>query len=249
MKHSVLITGASSGIGAKTAEIFAQRNYEVLLLGRNQDRLDQVAQSLPGEGHKTFSVDLNDPKEINNLCTQLIKERPFTNSLSALINNAGIIDKSLFDKTSLESWRQQFQVNLFSAIELTKNLSPLLFENKTSFVVNVSSTLAEKPIPETLAYSSSKAALTSWTKGLALEWANKGVRVNAVHPGLIDTPIHEFHTDSEGSENRQFMDSLQPLKKVGSPIHIAEMIYFLTQPPSEWTTGSTFTVDGGIQLL
>lgn len=241
---SVLITGASSGIGEKIAQLFSEHGYKTILVGRNKLKLNRLSIQL---NNSSFHIaDFNQPEEVDKLCNTLLEQGE---PLHALINNAGIVEYSNLDNASTESLHKQFQVNFFSVFQLTKKLKPLLTKNTPSFVVNIASTLGLKPIKDTGIYSASKAAMINWTKTLALEWAGDGVRANAIAPGLVDTPIHAFHKLDPSHQDRKFVDTLQPLKRIGRPEEIAHMAFLLTQPHSEWTTGSIITIDGGIQLL
>lgn len=238
MKKAVLITGASSGIGAETARLFAENGYFVFLLARNKDKLAEVAENCRS-GASLLGCDLADTALINKAIKHLY-ERPDVD-LEIVINNAGIYEPQ--DHTSsLETWKRQFQVNLFGAVELTQGLLPLLKKRGGGSIVNISSTLGLKPSGGVAAYCASKAAMNSWTQSLAIELAKDKIRVNAVCPGIVDTPIH-------GGKDLSNWGHLQPLGRVGSSREIAESIYFLGSEKSAWTTGALLSVDGGINLL
>ncbi len=237
MKKAALITGASSGIGAATAKLFAKNGYFVYLLARNAENLEKVALTCTS-GSSILKCDLADSKLIQKAIHH-IHERSDT-KLEVLVNNAGIfLRDSVMDK-DISNWRKQFETNLFGAVELTNGVVDLLIQNKGS-IVNVSSGLGIRPSANVAGYSASKAAMNSWTQGLALELGPKGVRVNAICPGLVDTPIHK-----PGSLAN--LASLQPLGRVGTPEEIADSIYFLATQGSRWTTGAVLMVDGGINL-
>lgn len=240
---TVIVTGASSGIGAATARIFSENQYKVILLGRKEDRLAKVSSSLNADC-SYYCVDMQNRISINEFASDI--KTKLTDGLDALINNAGIAEYGSTENYPIEGWDRQFQVNLFSAVELTNLLFNELKKKNNSTVVNISSTLAFKSIPNTAAYSASKAAMDSWTKSIALEWAPYNIRVNAINPGIVNTPIHTFYGDEEGTKQA---DQMQPLKRSGKPEEIAELALFLCSKSSEWTTGSLFKIDGGIQLL
>jgi NAD(P)-dependent dehydrogenase (short-subunit alcohol dehydrogenase family) len=168
--------------------------------------------------------------------------------LKALINNAGLYERKTFFETKDEDWERQWRTNLQAPVELCRHLHPLLMKAAPASVVNISSTLGLRPVAQTAAYSATKAALNSLTQTLALEWAPH-VRVNAVCPGIVDTPIHTFHELAEGSEVRRGVHEAHPLGRMGRPEHIAAAVDFLLSEDSNWTTGSLWTVDGGIHLL
>lgn len=239
----VLITGASSGIGQKTAQLLSEQGWFVYLLGRNQEKLLQTQKSLTGPS-EIISFDLGQSASFAKLFETLDKA-----DLSALVNNAGIYRPSEFAKSSDEDWLEQFSTNLFAAVRLTRWAWPQLQKNK-GVVVNVSSTLGLRPIENTSAYSASKAAMNSWTQTLALEGGPVGIRAVAVCPGLVDTPIHRFHLDTSGEfkELRSRLDSMNPLKRMGVPQDIAEAVAFVASDKASWMTGTLLSVDGGISL-
>lgn len=240
IKKAVVITGASSGIGAATAQLFSDKGYFVFLLGRNEERLHEVALNCRN-GASLLKVDLNNESQVNKY-TQHLFERPDV-AVEVLVNNAGIFEKHDFLHNGLDVWRRQFETNLFGAIHLTQKLIPLFLVRGHGSIINVASTLGLKPVPQTSAYSASKAAMINWTQALALELGPQNIRVNCVCPGIVDTPLHSFQR-----ETVQSMAHIQPLQRIGKPEEIAEAIYFLSSPQSNWTTGAVLAVDGGINL-
>ena len=246
---SVLITGASSGIGAATAKIFAAHGHDLLLLGRNLERLEQTALACRKiDGNIRIKILAQD---LNALDFKLVEEKLKTISpLDILINNAGIYQQASVATCTTENWENLFQTNLLSTVKLTQFCWNIFTENKKGSIVNVSSTLGIKPIANTSAYSALKAALTNWTLSLALEGAPFNIRANCVSPGIIDTPIHPFHHYNE-LEKKTVEDKInrfQLLKNMGKPEDVAESIYFLASDKSKFTTGSNLNVDGGINI-
>ena len=225
----VLITGGSLGIGQATAEHFSKKNYEVLLLARHEENLKKVSDALPGPS-SYFCVDLCDEKSLLDFSKN---QKP----IDTLINNAGIFHTNSFLKTEISVWKDQFLVNLLAPVVLLKNLKIL------ESVVNVSSSCALSTVAHTSAYSSMKKALISLTEHLAFEWA-PSVRVNCICPGVVDTPIHDFHDKSE--EEKKPVHKMHPLGRMGKPQEVAETIFFLATTP--WMTGSVLSFDGGIRL-
>lgn len=247
MKHSALITGASSGIGAATALELSQMGYFVYLAGRDEARLSAVAEQC-ANGASVLKMDFENNLSIEKYATHLF-ERPDSH-LKILVNNAGIFSRQTFEKENPAQIQKMFQVNLFSPMLLTQKLIPLLRKNGGGSIVNVSSTLGLRTSPTTGAYSASKAAMISWTQTLALELAADSIRVNCICPGIVETPIHGFDkmSESERKATRESLKNLQPLGRIGTAQEIAHSICFLATEKSAWTTGSVLSVDGGIGL-
>lgn len=248
MKKAVIISGAGSGIGKSTALEFSKQGYFVYLLGRNKERLEEVA-SLCSSGARRYGCDLNETEQIKKTCKDIISQKD--TDIQVLVNNAGIYETNEGFSGGLTSWRKQFETNLFGAVELTQLIFPLFKTRNGGSIVNVSSTLGLKVVANVSAYAASKAAMNSWTQSLALEGGPHKIRANCVCPGIIDTPIHAFHRLKGESKEKALasMNSLQPLGSIGSPEQVAKAIYFLGSEESPWTTGAVLAVDGGINLL
>lgn len=243
---AAIITGAGSGIGEATAKLFAQNDYHVFLLGRKKDALAKTAAACPF--HTVIPCDLTNPKDVDAATSQILSAKNL--ALEVLIQNAGIFARHSFADGSEDLWRQQFETNLFAPVRFTRALWPHFVKNQKGSIVMVSSTLGIKPAGGTSAYSASKAALNSLTQTLALEGGPHNIRVNCVAPGIVDTPIHDFHAMESSKKQTAIegLNPLQPIGRIGSPQEIASAIYFLATEQSSWTTGSIFSVDGGIHL-
>ena len=202
LQKFALVTGASSGIGAEIAKKFSEMGYFVGLAGRDQMRLNEVSKKLSGKS-QNFTFDLSSKERTDEFAISVLKFlEEHQLQLKALVNNAGIFERKSFEDSPLSLWEHQFRVNLYAPIQLTHALKDVIKKDQTS-IVNISSTLGLRPVAMTSAYSASKAALNNWTQTLSLEWAEFGVRANAICPGLVDTPIHDFHFEKEDSETRK----------------------------------------------
>lgn len=246
MKNAAIISGASSGIGEATARLFAQNGYYVVLLGRNVKRLEKLQSEIKNSEYHAF--DLSHRGDSEKAFEKIKKNTPYP--ITVLVNNAGIYKESSFAKTKDSDWDLFFQNNLMSTVRLTRAFVPMMIKNQEGSVINVSSTLGLKPVADTSIYSCFKAAMNNLTQCLALEYGGQGIRFNAVCPGLVDTPIHDFHK-LKGKEKEKVLKSLapiQPLGRVGTPEEIAKAIYFLASGNSSWTTGALLSVDGGIGI-
>ena len=243
-----VVTGAGSGIGRAIVLRLATEGHQVFGVGRDRTKLESTQSEAPG--HVQFSTaDLARAEDCEQVAEKIgVWLKSVGTPLCGLVNNAGVYDYLPFLQTADEKWEQQFQTNLLSSVRLTRLMYPSLKVSAPSSVLNISSTLGLRPIANTSAYSAMKAAMVSWTKTLALESARDGVRVNCICPGLIDTPIHNFHKASADDPDKVRAHAAQPLGRMGSADEIASAAWFLLSEASAWTTGTILTVDGGISL-
>lgn len=241
----VIITGASSGIGRACALLFAEKGANVIAVGRNEENLNV----LPAEANKkrgTIKVhptDVCNTTQVENLINKTIEN---FGQIDCLVNSAGIIMNGTIENTSLSAWDQMMDINVRSVFFISQKCVPYLEKTKGN-IVNVSSVAGTRAFPNILAYCVSKAAVDQFTRCAALELAAKGVRVNAVNPGVVVTSLHKRSGMSDESY-RQFLQNSEkthPLGRVGSPEEVADLIYFLASEKANWITGATYAIDGG----
>jgi len=235
----VVISGASSGIGLETARMLASKGAEVCLTARRADPLAAAAKEI-GDGAWAWPCDVADPESVVALAAET-KTR--WGAVDGLVNNAGVAPMARLDETPNDVWDETFAINVRGPFLLCRELGPMLKEGVSPAVVNVSSTLAERAIQGMAAYNASKAALNQLTRSLALEWAPQ-VRVNAVMPAVVETPIHA--TRGMSFEQVEAMGEMHPMGRVGQPEDVAAMISFLLSDASAWMTGTVIPVDGGM---
>lgn len=240
------ITGAGSGIGRAVAERFLAEGWKVVVVGRRMELLEKLKSSAKEGSVLPLPCDLTDPAQTQKMMEQFANQREFAEGLKVLVNNAGRYVRSKTETAQDDHWRDMWEVNFLAPVRLTRHLLPYLRANQGA-VINISSTLGLRPVAETGAYSAAKAALVNWTQTLALEEAPHKVRSNCICPGIVDTPIHALETKSKAE--REAMDRLQPLGRVGRPEDIAHAVWSLSGPGSEWITGAILKVDGGIDLV
>ena len=244
----VMITGASSGIGRATAELFMSAGATVALVGRSKETLADIAQQAPAASGKAFVIaaDLSDEKQ-SELCMTQAREN--MRGLDVLINAAGILKSGRIEDTTLELWDEMMNINLRSVFHLMKLAVPHL-ESSRGNIVNVSSVTGPRSFPGVLAYCVSKAGVDQLTRCAALELAPKGIRVNAVNPGVVVTSLHRSGGMSEEAYAAflEHSKTTHPLGRVGEAEEVAHLIYFLSSDRAGWITGATVSIDGGRAL-
>ena len=243
MPHkTVVITGATSGIGKASAELFLSNDNVVLAVGRNVHELDELSSRYSSTLH-TFAADLREVREIDRLCAHI---RDRFESVNVLINAAGIIKNGTIENTTIEDWDSMMDINLRSVFYLMHCFVPVLKSAKGN-IINVSSVTGQRAFPNVLAYCVSKAGIDQLTRCAALELAAFGIRVNAVNPGVVVTNIHK-RGGMEAETYERFLEhskTTHPIGRVGTAEEVAELIYFLASEKASWITGATYEIDGG----
>jgi len=240
MKKVVLITGVSSGIGNATAKLFSQNGWHVIGVARREvDTIDGVAHYIKGDVSKVSDVE------------EIFDEiRSDEGHIDVLVNNAAIqICKSVVEM-SVDEWDKTMDTNLRSAFLFVKYAYPMMKEAGGA-VINVSSVHAVATSANIAAYAASKGGLAAFTRALAIELANDNIRVNAVLPGAVDTPMlrsglgREHVTGSDFDERLDCLAKKHLMRRVGRPEEIGQTIMFLADSQSSFITGQTIIVDGG----
>lgn len=243
-----MVTGASSGIGRATAKLFLNAGATVALVGRRESALAEAgAEAMTGRGKAVLiAADLADEKQCESCVNQATEAM---GGLDVLINAAGILKSGRIEDTSLELWDEMMNINLRSVFHLMKLTVPHL-ERSRGNVVNVSSVTGPRSFPGVLAYCVSKAGLDHLTRCAALELAAKGVRVNAVNPGVVVTGLHRSGGMSKDAYTAflEHSKTTHPLGRVGEADEVAELIFFLASDSAGWITGATVSIDGGRAL-
>lgn len=241
----VLITGASSGIGKACAYKFAAEGAKVVLVARSADVLGEIAAEIESQGGtaKPISADVTKSADIEQVTEKVINT---FGGIDVLINAAGIIATGTLESTSLDDWDYMMNLNVRAPFYLTQCFLPSLIERKGN-IVNVSSVTGIRAFPGVLSYCVSKAGVSQMTSCAALELAGKGVRMNAVCPGVVVTKLHRRGGMSEEAYAAflEHSKTTHPLGRVGQPEEAADLIYFLASPQAGWITGVNIPIDGG----
>lgn len=238
-----IVTGASRGIGRAVAEVFAREDAKVVICGRKQETLDQVGREI-GPAAKPVACHVGRIEQVESMVAGTMRE---FGRIDILVNNAATnvafgpcleMDEGQFDKT--------VEINLKSVFRLTKLVAPGMCERGSGCIINIASVSGFRPQMHSMLYSMSKAALIMMTKSYALELGPKGVRVNAIAPGLIQTALSGYYWKEE--QRRDEIISKQPIRRIGQPADIAELALLMASEGGSYMTGQTVVVDGGALL-
>jgi dehydrogenase/reductase SDR family member 4 len=241
-----VVTGASRGIGRAIAELFAREGATVVICGRKPETLQQAAaemKDVPGRVYP-LACHVGRSADIRNLVDTTLRE---FGKIDILVNNAATaiahepvlqVDDAQFDK--------MIEINLKSAFRLIQAVAPDMCRRGSGSIVNIASVAGLRPQFHDMLYSMTKAALIMMTQSYALELGPKGVRVNAIAPGMIETALSEYYWKDE--TRRAQIIAKQPIQRIGKPQDVAELALLLASDRGSYITGQTFVVDGGFML-
>lgn len=238
---TILVTGASSGIGKAIAIECSKLGAQLFILGRNENRLKETFNELSGEGHEYIVTDLSLSSSFKEFCSIIP-------CLDGIVHCAGLTKILPFQFVTKEDLDEVMNVNFYAPTELSRLLLKNKKINKEGSVVFISSVSGVycSAVASSI-YSASKGAVNGLVKGMALDLAPKGIRVNCVNPGMVDTNIL---TESDITKEQLKEDMKRyPLKRYGKPEEIAYAVIYLLSDASKWVTGSNLLIDGGYTLL
>ena len=237
---TIIVTGASSGIGSEIVKSFAKYKCNVILLSRNLDRMNSLISSIKIENSqllKPYMLDVSKENDVYNVFKDILSD---FNKIDVLINNAGITADNLLIKMKSNEWFDVINTNLNGCFYCCKAISKQMIKQRNGRIINISSIIGQIGNKGQSNYAASKAGIIGLTKSLAKELAPRSINVNAINPGYIETKM----TIDLNNKN-DFLNNI-PLKKFGSPKDVANLACFLASEKSEYITGQAINIDGGL---
>ena len=235
-----IVTGGGSGIGFAIAEKFVSNNITTIIIGRNEDKLKKTKDKL-GDLCHPVSFDLNELSAIPALVTKLIKE---FGKIDILVNNAGINMKKDFTEVTDDEFHKIIHTNVEAIFSLSREVVKSMIKNKSGSIINISSMASQYGLPKVIAYSASKGAIESMTRGMAAELSPKGIRVNCIAPGFIATDMSAKALNND-ADRKQRVLARTPMGRLGAPSDIGDAALFLASESASFITGVVLPVDGG----
>ena len=240
-----IITGASGGIGSVTSKKLLDEGSKIVPVGRNKDKLKSTLEELDDDNN-TLSVtaDVAHESEVINVVEQTISA---FDKIDILINCAATINDPIpFHLMTEDQWTNLVNVNLKGTFQPIKSVIPIMMEQKSGNIINISSMLGLRAIPKVpfSVYGVTKSGIIMLTKAIAVEYGQYNIRCNCVAPSTIRSPLLEPYLQDEGA--KKVLESSFPLKRIGEPEDVANAILFLCSDKSKWITGTVMEVDGGI---
>ena len=237
---TILVTGASSGIGRATAIECSKMGAKLIISARSEERLRESLNQLEGDGHQMICADLTLMYDIDRLVASLP-------SLDGVVNNAGVSKILPVQFINQDDLRVIHRTNTLASVFLTRNLYKKKKINRHGSIVFTSSINGTSIFyPGSAMYGMSKAAIHAFMKYAAVEFAGRGIRCNSVSPGMIETPLIQLESLTE--EDRQKDIAKYPLKRYGKPEEVAQAIIYLLSDAASWVTGTSLIIDGGFRL-
>lgn len=236
-----LITGATGGIGSAIARALHSQGAEVILSGTRQGALNELAHELSDRAH-SIAADLSDKSSIDSLIKQISDIS--TDGVDIVINNAGIVRDNLLVRMKDEEWNQVLDINLVAGYKLIQGLMRGMMKRRWGRIIGISSVVGATGNPGQANYAAAKAGMIGFSKALAQEVATRGITVNVIAPGMIQTAM----TDELNEDQSARLLSTIPLGRLGSPEEIAASVIYLASDEAAYVTGATLHVNGGMAM-
>lgn len=243
-KKVAIVTGASSEIGQGIVKRFVEEGAQVAMIARNLEKLEKTRKEI-GHEESTVSVpcDLTDESQVLQTINQIIDTY---GNIDILVNNAGTINEPIhFHEMSNTDMKNLVDVNLLGMFSITRAVLPKMVDVKKGVIINMGSIAGERAIQRVhlAVYSATKAAISMFTKSIAVEYARKNIRCNGVNPGIINSGVIKPYLDDPKA--RKILEERLPLARIGEPADVANAVLYLASDEANWVTGITLNVDGG----
>ena len=239
-EKNALITGATGGIGKAIVDVLS-KNFNLVLVARNKEKLDTISQK-NNSVIQSVKCDLSRFDEIEILIKKINSEDL---NIDVLVNNAGINNDSLFLRMNSEKWESVIKTNLTSNFYLTSQISKLMIKQRWGRIINITSVVGHTGNLGQANYCASKAGIIGMSKSIALELAKRNITVNCISPGFIQSNM----TDLLSDDQKEVILKKIPLETIGSPYDVAHCVKFLASDESQYITGETIHVNGGLAML
>ena len=244
-----LVTGAGDGIGRGIALAFAEEGAKVGVLDINAAMCQKTVDMICEKGGEAIALpcDVRDPDQVHKAVETLAKQY---GTVNVAVNNAAVMPSGAIHETSLEDFERCIGVNLRGAYLVSREVVPIMLEQGSGSIIHMSSVTGILGLPGLAAYSATKAGLAGLTRAMSTDYAGRGIRVNCVSPGTIDSPmLHNFLAEQTDQERlRREFDAIHPIGRVGRIDEVAKVFIFLASDESSFVTGANYTVDGGVSV-
>jgi len=240
LQKTAIITGGATGLGFAVAQKFVEHNIRLIIIGRNETKLEEACRSLgPLAGYVALDLTRLDeiPKAVNSIAEQW-------GTVDILVNNAGIHLKKALLEVSNEEFQGIILTNQTAVFTFTREVAAIMKKQGNGSILNISSMASRYGIPQVIAYTASKSAIEGMTRAMAVELSPFGIRVNCIAPGFIRTSMSSKALDNDPERKRKVL-SRTPLGRLGEPEEVAEAAYFLVSDAAAYITGVVLPVDGG----
>lgn len=246
-----IVTGGAMGIGLGIVKVLAQAGVNVFILDFSPTVTD-VAEKLQQDGLTVYGheVDIRDAAAVKEAVAAAVEK---LGHLDILCNNAGVCRLQPFEEMTADTWNFHLDINVSGAFNVSREVVPHMIKQKSGTIVNTSSVTGDMVAdPGEVAYATSKAAIKGFTKGLAADLAEHGIRVNCIQPGYIHTPmVDDIASESNADNPASVVDGIAvaiPLKRLGTPEEVGRLVAFLASDAASYLTGQNFVIDGGSTL-
>ncbi|MEZ4631375.1 MAG: SDR family oxidoreductase [Deinococcales bacterium] len=244
-----LISGAAAGIGRGIALAFAAEGAKVGVLDLDQSRCQAVVDEIKTQGGKALALaaDISNPISIE---TALSKLKKHFGPVEILVNNAAIMPSGALHETDWQAIQRCVSVNLLGSVALSRAIIPDMLAQARGSIIHMASVTGMLGLPGLAIYSATKGALISLARAMSTDYAKKGIRVNSVSPGTIDSPmLHAFLAEqNQGKVLRKAFDEMHPIGRIGTIEEVAKVFIFLASDEASFVTGANYTVDGGLSV-